>query len=137
VVVIGAGVVAAMSIATGVSPWFGLVLGAIFVMGVGDGASLVAEQGIMQRRTPDAVRSRVSGAFDSVVHVGMAASYVVAGPAVAWLGARGVYIVGGAAAMIGVAVALPVLRIARESSARLDLTEAPAEPAEATTLLVP
>jgi len=104
---------------------------------VGDGASLVAEQGIMQRRTPDAVRSRVSGAFDSVVHVGMAASYVVAGPAVAWLGARGVYIVGGAAAMIGVAVALPVLRIARESSARLDLTEAPAEPAEATTLLVP
>jgi MFS family permease len=65
-------VVSGTSVVVGVSPWFALVLGAIFAMGMGDGTSLVAQQNIMQRRTPDAVRSRVSGAFDSVVHVGMA-----------------------------------------------------------------
>jgi MFS family permease len=113
----GTAVVSAMSIATGLSPWWVLVLAAIFTMGVGDGVTLVAEQGIMQRRTPDAVRSRVSGAFDSIVHVGMAISYVMAGPAVAWLGARGVYIVGGIAAFIGVAIALPILRGTREPAA--------------------
>ena len=53
----GTAVVSAMSIATGVSPWWVLVLAAIFTMGVGDGVTLVAEQGIMQRRTPDAVRT--------------------------------------------------------------------------------
>lgn len=108
--VVGTTVVSAMSIATGVSRWWALVLVAIFTMGVGDGVTLVAEQGIMQRRTPDAVRSRVTGAFDSVVHVGMAISYVMAGPAVAWIGPRGVYIVGGVAAFIGVAISLPILR---------------------------
>jgi MFS family permease len=105
-------------------------------MGVGDGVTLVAEQGIMQRRTPDAVRSRVSGAFDSIVHVGMAISYVMAGPAVAWIGPRGVYIVGGIAAFIGVAIALPILRGAREPAA----VGVPSETGEATepaSLLVP
>jgi MFS family permease len=127
----GTAVVSAMSIATGLSPWWALVLVAIFTMGVGDGVTLVAEQGIMQRRTPDAVRSRVSGAFDSIVHVGMAISYVIAGPAVAWVGARGVYIVGGIAAFIGVAISLPILRV---TSQRVDLAADATEPA---TLLVP
>lgn len=134
--VAGTAVVSAMSIATGVSPWWVLVLVAIFTMGVGDGVTLVAEQGIMQRRTPDAVRSRVTGAFDSVVHVGMALSYVIAGPAVAWLGARGVYIVGGIAAFAGVAIALPILRGAREPAA-VGLAPEPGEAAEPASLLVP
>src|SRR5439155_10748720 len=45
----GTAVVSAMSIATGVSPWWVLVLAAIFIMGVGDGLTLGAEQGIRQR----------------------------------------------------------------------------------------
>jgi MFS family permease len=137
--VAGTAVISAMSILTGVSGWWSLVLGAIFIMGVGDGITLVAEQGIMQRRTPDVVRSRVSGAFDSIVHVGMALSYVMAGPAVAWLGPRGVYIVGGVAAFAGVAIALPILgtagRVSDEAEALVseqgELPEAPA------SLLVP
>jgi MFS family permease len=133
---IAIGAIAATSIVTGLSPWFALVLGAILVMGIGDGVSLVAEQGIMQRRTPDAVRSRVSGAFDAVVHIGMAVSYVIAGPAVSWLGPRGVYIVGGVAAFVGVFFVLPILRAVRVP------TDEPAAPlgagtAEAATLLVP
>jgi MFS family permease len=103
-------VVGLTSILTGVSPWFAMILVVIFVMGVGDGVSLVAEQGIFQRRTPDAVRARVNGAFDAVVHGGMALSYIVAGPAVAGLGARGVYVVGGFISLAGVAFAVPIIR---------------------------
>jgi len=109
VVVFGTAVVATTSIAVGLSPWFGLVLGAIFAMGIADSLSLVAEQGLMQRRTPDEVRSRVSGAFDAVINVGMAVSYVVAGPMVSWLGPKRVYVTGGAIAMAGLAIALPLL----------------------------
>jgi len=135
--VIGTAVVATTSIVTGLSPWFVLVLGAILAMGIGDGASLVAQQGIMQRRTPDAVRSRVSGAFDAVIHIGMAVSYVIAGPAVSWLGARGVYIVGGVAAFAGLFLALPIVRAARVPSAEgVDRSPGTGQ-GEAATLLVP
>jgi MFS family permease len=134
---VGTALVATTSIVTGLSPWFALVLGAILVMGIGDGASLVAQQGIMQRRTPDAVRSRVSGAFDAVIHIGMAVSYVIAGPAVSWLGARGVYIVGGVAAFAGVFLALPIVRAARGSAAEPVGTSPGAGQGEAATLLVP
>jgi MFS family permease len=134
--VIGTAAVAATSIVTGLSPWFTLVLGAILAMGIGDGASLVAQQGIMQRRTPDAVRSRVSGAFDAVIHIGMAVSYVIAGPAVSWLGARGVYIVGGVAAFAGVFLALPIVRAARVPMPEPAETS-PGGRGEAATLLVP
>jgi MFS family permease len=135
--VIGIAVIAAMSIAVGFSPWFSFILGAIFVMGVGDGVTLVAEQGIMQRRTPDAVRARVSSAFDACVHVGMAVSYVVAGPLVSWLGAKGVYVVGGGIALAGVSVALPILRSARRAAPLMELSTEPGQGPEAATLLVP
>jgi MFS family permease len=132
VLVVGTAIIAATSIVVGVAPWFLLVLGAILVMGIGDGATLVAEQGIMQRRTPDAVRSRVSGAFDAVIHGGMALSYIVAGPAVAWLGAKRVYVVGGAIAMVALSFLVPILR------GRVAATEpAPTIEAGPETLLVP
>jgi MFS family permease len=131
---IGTGAIAATSIIAGVSPWFALVLGAILVMGIGDGASLVAQQGIMQRRTPDAVRSRVSAAFDAVLHIGMAVSYVIAGPAVSWLGPRGVYIVGGVAAFGGIFIALPILKAWRQAPLT---AERPTATAEAHSLVVP
>jgi MFS family permease len=135
---IGTAVVAATSIVTGLSPSFTLVLGAILAMGIGDGVTLVAQQGIMQRRTPDAVRSRVSGAFDAVIHIGMAISYVVAGPAVSWLGARGVYIVGGVVAFVGVMAAFPILRAARvRPTEPVAARPAEAETSDAATLLVP
>ena len=78
--ILGCAGVAGTAILVGLSPWFGLVLGAIFAMGVGEGLTAVAEQGILQRRTPDAVRSRVTGAMEAVVHGGLALSYLVAGP---------------------------------------------------------
>jgi MFS family permease len=113
------------------------VLGAILVMGIGDGVSMVAEQGIMQRRTPDAVRSRVSGAFDTFILVGMATSYVMAGPMVALLGAKGVYILGGAVAFVGVALAFPMLGMARAWAAERNRVAGQPEMAEPASLLIP
>jgi MFS family permease len=135
---IGTAAVAGTSVMVGLSPFFSMVLGAIFAMGVGDGVSLVAQQGIMQRRAPDAVRSRVAGAFDSIIHIGMAFSYIAAGPAVVALGAKGVYLVGGAIAFLGLAFAGPILRrpeVGEEVSLRVAAEEL--EPVEAQHLLAP
>jgi MFS family permease len=136
VLVFGTAVVATTSMAVGLSPWFGLVLGAVFAMGIADSLSLVAEQGLMQRRTPDAVRSRVSGAFDAVINVGMAVSYVVAGPAVSWLGPKAVYVAGGAIAMVGLGIALPILRAGADERVRSDGRVDALAP-DAQTLIVP
>jgi MFS family permease len=129
--VIGVALVGAASIVVGLSPWWWLILAAIGALGVGDGLSLVAEQGIMQRRTPDVVRSRVSGAIDTVLHSGLALSYVIAGPAVALLGPQGVYIVGGVGTFIGVAISLGILRPQR----RMDRDTPEVEPSEAAASL--
>jgi predicted MFS family arabinose efflux permease len=125
--VTGTGVVAVTCIGVGVSPWFSLVLVIILAMGVGDGLTLVAQQGIMQRRTPDGVRSRVSGAFDAVIHTGLVPSYALAGPAVAALGARGVYVVGGLAAVFALFIALPIVREGRRPARAVGREERPAE----------
>lgn len=113
----GTALVGGTAVLMGLSPWWALALTAVLVMGIGDGLSLVAEQGILQRSTPDAVRSRVAGAVDTVLHGGLAVSYAMAGPAVEWLGPRGVYVVGGAATLIGLGFALPVLSERRRRGA--------------------
>jgi hypothetical protein len=95
----------------------------------------VSEQGIMQRRTPDSVRSRVSGAFDSVVQLVLAVSFLLAGPAVAWLGAPGVYVVGGIAALASVVIAFPILRTRTAGAIEIE-APLPAESTEAATLPV-
>jgi MFS family permease len=107
--VAGLAVVGVTAVVAGVSPWFGLLCGAILVMGWGDGIAGVANQGIMQRRTPDAVRSRVSGAMEACIHGGLAVSYLIGGTAVRALGPRGVYVAGGVLALVGSAVAAPTL----------------------------
>ncbi len=55
-VVLGAACIAVAAIGVGLAPWLWLVLLSLFVMGTADGLTIVAENGIMQRRTPDAVR---------------------------------------------------------------------------------
>jgi MFS family permease len=111
---VGAGVVAGSGIMAGLSPWFVGVLVSIFVMGIGDGTQLVSQQGITQRRTPDAVRSRVSAAIDAIAHISLGVSYAVAGPVVAWLGPRGTYVFGGFIGLFAIAAAIPALRASRE-----------------------
>jgi MFS family permease len=134
--VAGIGIVALSAGIVWIAPWFQLVLVAIVVMGIGDGLSMVAHQGIVQRRAPDAVRARVMGAMDAVIHVGLGLSYLVAGPAVDALGPRGVYGVGGLGTVIGVLILLPILREAR--AVAVEAGPAPAgagRPVPAPTLL--
>jgi len=135
----GLAVLAVMSIVAGVSPVFVLLCAAILVTGAGDGIASVANQGIMQRRTPDAVRSRVSGAMEAFIHGGLALSYLVGGPAVRALGPRGVYVLGGVLALIGAAVAGPTLlgRTWRFSKRPVPASSTSVEPMEPSELLIP
>ena len=93
-----------------ISASFGVVLVLILLAGVAEGVTMVAETGIQQRRTPDAVRSRVVAASEAVVHLALAAGFVIGGPALEALGPRGMYAVGGLLGLLGGVVLLPVLR---------------------------
>jgi MFS family permease len=119
----GTGLVAVTSVAVGLSPWFAVILVALLAMGFGDAMSLIAQQGILQRRTPDEVRSRVAGAFDSVVHIGLAVSFGVGGAVATAVGPRRVYLLGGLAASLAVWVALPAARRARREATGLPVEE--------------
>jgi len=103
----GAGVVAVTAVLTGLSPWFWGVLAAILVMGIGEGSQVVAQQVIVQRRTPDAVRSRVAAGFESVAHLSLAFSFAIAGPVVRWLGPRGTYVLGGLVGLLALVAVVP------------------------------
>jgi MFS family permease len=106
IAVSGAGVFFAMT--------FPVVLISLLVMGVSDGITIVAEQGIMMRRSPDAVRSRVTAGFEALLSIGIAIAYIFAGPALKLLGAQGVYGVGGISAGVAAIILLPLLRVQRE-----------------------
>ena len=120
--VLGAAGIAVGHFGVGTAPAFVAVLVFGLIMGTSDGLTLVAEQGIMQRRTPDAVRSRVMGAFDAVLSLGLAIAYVFAGPVLNALGAQGVYLVGGVTATAATLVLLPMLRVRDEVPADLKTT---------------
>jgi hypothetical protein len=64
--------ISATALAMGVSPAVVPVLGFALMNGVADAISIVADQGIKQRRTPDVVRARVMSASDAVAHVALA-----------------------------------------------------------------
>ena len=89
------------------APTFEVVLVALLIMGMSDGISIVAEQGIMMRRSPDAVRSRVMAGFDALLSLGIAVAYVFAGPVLERLGPKGVYGVGGVSAAVAAVLLLP------------------------------
>jgi MFS family permease len=105
--------IASLGFGTALSPWFWLVLGFSFAWGVGEGLTTVAEQNIFQRRTPDAVRSRVMGGLEGIVHGSLALAYVVAAFALPALGPRGLYAVFGVAAVLSLLVLLPLVRLGR------------------------
>ena len=75
----------------GVAGWFAMVLFGMAFAGVAEGAGSVAEQGIVQRRTPDAVRSRVIAASEAALLVAFAASFGFAPPIIHLAGVQGTY----------------------------------------------
>jgi MFS family permease len=115
--VLGAAGIGAAGLGILIAPTFSFVLASLLVMGMSDGISIVAEQGIMMRRSPDAVRSRVMAGFDALLSVGIAIAYVFAGPVLKALGPQGVYGIGGASAAVAALLLLPMLRLRRDERA--------------------
>jgi MFS family permease len=114
-------VIAATGIGIGVSPWFVLALALMFVMGLADGTTIVAETNLRQRRAPDAVRSRVSAAFTGVMHLMLAFAYILAAFVVPWIGPKATYAVGGVTAGLAVFVLLRMKRyLELDEAARLE-----------------
>jgi MFS family permease len=92
------------------SPWFGLVLFWMFAFGATDGPTQVIEQNLLQRRSPDVVRSRVMGAWETLMHGSLVVALVAGGWIVSVLGPRGAYAIGGVTGLVGAALLLPFLR---------------------------
>jgi MFS family permease len=81
--------------AIGWSPVWIAALAFMVAEGICEGFASVAEQGLLQRRTPDEVRSRVAGAVEAATLIALASSLTVGGPIVDALGPRAAYSIGG------------------------------------------
>jgi MFS family permease len=93
-----------------VAGWFVMCLLGMVVAGLAEGAGSVAEQGIVQRRTPDAVRSRVIAASEAALLVAFAASFGVAAPVIHFAGVQGTYAIAAAASVAAAAILVPAMR---------------------------
>jgi len=96
--------------AIGWSPVWYAALGFMVVEGLAEGFASVAEQGLLQRRTPDDVRSRVAGAVEAATLISLAASLTVGGAIVDSLGPRAAYYLSGAATVVAAAIMAGPLR---------------------------
>jgi MFS family permease len=112
--VFGAAGVAVSAFGVGLFGLFPLVLVSLLVMGTSDGVSIVAENGIIQRRTPDAVRSRTMAALEAVLSLGLAIAYLAAGPILRLVEAQTVYVIAGVFAVGATVVLLPLIRLASD-----------------------
>lgn len=101
---------AATGFGVALSPWFGLALFWVLAFGISDGPTIVVEQNLLQRRTPDVVRSRVMGAWEMGMHAGLITALVIGGIIVPIVGPKGAYAFGGTTGLIGAVILLPVLK---------------------------
>jgi MFS family permease len=92
------------------APWFGVVLFWNALFGITDGPTQVVEQNLLQRRTPDHVRSRVMGFYEASMHVALVIAMVAGGVVVPLVGSKGTYAVGGVFGLVGTALLLPLVR---------------------------
>jgi MFS family permease len=109
--VLGAAGVSLAAFGVGLFGVFPLVLASLLVMGVCDGLTIVAENGVMQRRTPDAVRSRTMAALEAVLSLGLAGSYLAAGPVLRVVAPQTAYLIAGVFAAGATLVLLPLIRL--------------------------
>ncbi len=107
--------IAAAAFVVAFAPAFVLVLIALFAMGASDGLSIVAETGIMLRRSPDAVRGRAMAGFEAALSLGLAVAYVLAGPVLKHVGPQPTYRIGGVTALVAAILLVPLLRLRHET----------------------
>ena len=115
--ILGTVVMGATTAGIALSPWFPPILALLVLCGAADAVIMIADRSIQQRRTPDAVRSRVVGASEAMIDIALSLGFVLGGPAVAALGPRWVYAIGGVCGLLGALVLVPVLRAWRREIA--------------------
>ena len=106
--------IAAAAFGVGFAPAFPVALVSLLIMGTADGMTMVAENGIMQRRTPDGVRSRTMAAFEAILSLGLVIAYLLAGPVLRAVGPQPVYRIGGMTALLAAIALAPLVRLRRE-----------------------
>jgi MFS transporter, DHA3 family, macrolide efflux protein len=109
-VVGGSAAIAAGLTVVGLTPIFWPVLLGMLIAGVFDSFGTVAAQNVLQRRTPDRIRSRVSAALDAIVLGAMGLSFALGAPLVTWLGPQGVYLAAACLTAIATLMLVPALR---------------------------
>ncbi len=114
----GCALIGAGFVTVAVAPAFGVALVGMAVAGLAEGSVTVSEQGILQRRTPDAVRSRATAATEAVVLGAFALSFPMAGLAIGLLGVRGVYVLAAAGCAVAALILVPAMRSLQDVEAR-------------------
>ena len=111
--VVGSAVIGLTTAGIALSPSFWPVLVLLLLSGAADALIMIADRSIQQRRTPDAVRSRVVSASEAMVTLALTAGFALGGPILELVGPRAAYAIGGVGGFIGAVVLLPVLRASR------------------------
>jgi MFS family permease len=111
--VFGSFVTAAAFASVALAPVFAPVLLAMLVAGTSDGMVDVAVEVIYQRRSPDAVRSRVVATLEATWHTGLALSFLFAGWLIDSFGPKMAYILGGVGCAVCALILLPLRRLDR------------------------
>jgi hypothetical protein len=69
----------------------------------------------------------VVGASEAMIDIALSIGFILGGPAVAALGPRAVYAIGGACGLLGAVVLVPVLRASRRASAAAEASDSETE----------
>jgi MFS family permease len=110
------------------SPWFWLVLVWVTLFGLADGPTQVAEQNLLQRRTPDVVRSRVMGAWEAANHLSLVIAFVIGGLVVPEIGPKPAYLFGGITGILGTALLVPLLSLLPRQASSEETAQAEPQP---------
>jgi MFS family permease len=105
------------------APVFAVAMAGMILAGVSEGAVSVAEQTIIQRCTPDHVRSRVNAATEALAMGAFALSFPAAGFIINLLGVRGAYAMAAVGCALAAMILVPTMREARAAEAASDPIE--------------
>jgi MFS family permease len=108
--VAGCGLMGAGFATVAAAPALWIAFAGMLLAGAAEGAVTVIEQGILQRRTPDAVRSRAAAAIETAALGAFALSFPAAGPLITAAGVHGVYVVAAAGCSASALVLVPAMR---------------------------
>jgi MFS family permease len=94
------GVMALGFLVVGFGPLFLLALAGMAIVGAADGVWMVAHENLVQRVTPDAIRSRVFAGGEAVYLAGISIGLIAAGGLISALGAASTFKVGAAGSVL-------------------------------------